>query len=75
MADLVQRGIVKPVDRAWSSSVVLVHKKDHSWLLRIDYLRRNAFTRKNAYLLPRIDDSLDALAGSMYFSTLNLVSG
>ena len=52
----------------------LVRKKDHSWRLCIDYRHLNAVTRKDAYPLLRIDDSLDALAGSMYFSTLDLVS-
>ena len=75
VADLVQRGMVEPADGAWSSPMVLVRKKDHSWRLCIDYRRLNAVTRKDAYPLPRIDDSLDALAGSMYFSTLDLVSG
>ena len=75
VADLVQRGMVKPADRAWSSPVVLVCKKDHSWRLCIDYRRLSSVTRKDAYPLSRIDDSLDALAGSMYFSTLDLVSG
>ncbi len=32
-------------------------------------------TKKYAYPLPRIDDTLDALCGSMYFSTLDLYSG
>ena len=75
VADLVQRGMVEPADGAWSSPVVLVRKKDQSWRLCVDYRRLNAATRKDAYPLPRIDDSLDALAGSMYFSTLDLVSG
>ena len=75
VADLVQRGMVEPADGAWNLPVVLVRKKDQSWRLCVDYRRLNAATRKDAYPLPRIDDSLDALAGSMYFSTLDLVSG
>ena len=65
VADLVQRNMVEPADRVWSSPVLLVCKKDQSWQLRVDYRRLNAATRKDAYPLPRIDDSLDALAGSM----------
>ena len=75
VAQLVQRGMVEPTDGSWSSPVVLVRKKDQSWRLCVDYRRLNAVTRKDAYPLPRIDDSLDALTGSIYFSTLDLVSG
>ena len=32
-------------------------------------------TRKDAYLLPRIDETLEALGGSKWFSTLDLLSG
>ena len=35
----------------------------------------NNVTNQDAYPLPRIDKSLDALAGSKYFSTLDLTSG
>ena len=54
VADLVQRGMVELADGAWSSPVVLVRKKDHSWQICIDYGRLNAVTRKDAYPLPRI---------------------
>ena len=64
VADLVQRGMVESANGAWSSPVVC-----------IDYRGLNVATRKYAYPLPRIDGSLDALAGSMFFSTLDLVSG
>ena len=41
----------------------------------MDYLKLNAITRKDAYSLPRVDDSLEALSGSRWFSTLDLLSG
>ena len=41
----------------------------------IDYRGLNEVTRKDAYPLPSIDVTVDALHGSQYFSTLDLVSG
>ena len=35
----------------------------------------NAVTSKDSYPLPRIDDTLDRLQGTRYFSTLDLMSG
>ena len=75
VAQLIEKGLVEPGGGAWSSPVVLVRKKDQSWRLCVDYRRLNSVTRKDAYPLPRIDDSLDALTGSAYFSTLDLLSG
>ena len=72
---LLDKGLIEPASGACSSPVVLVKKKDDSWRFCIDYRRLNTVTIQDAYPLPRIDDSLDALAGSRFFSTLDLTSG
>ena len=41
----------------------------------MDYRKLNDVTRKDAYPLPRIDETLDALAGAKVFTTLDLASG
>jgi hypothetical protein len=75
VTELQERGIIEPGNGAWSSPVVLVRKKDGSFRFCVDYRKLNAVTSGDAYPLPRIDESLDALAGSSYFSTLDLLSG
>ena len=73
--ELLNKGLIKPASGAGGSSVLLVRKKDNSWRFCIDYRRLNSVTQQDAYPLPWIDQSLDALAGSQFFSTLDLVSG
>lgn len=47
-----------------------MEKKDGSTRFWFDYRKLNHVTVKDAYPLPRIDDSVDALSGSKYFCSL-----
>ncbi len=72
---MLDRGVIEPCQSSWPSPVVLVTKKDGTMRFCVDYRKLNDVTKKDAYPLPRIDDTLDALRGSMYFNTLGLYSG
>ncbi|GFU12359.1 retrovirus-related Pol polyprotein from transposon 17.6 [Trichonephila clavipes] len=67
--------VIEPSSSPWASPIVLVRKKDGSTRFGVDYRRLNDVTKKDSYLLPRIDDTLDTLAGNTWFSTLDLKSG
>lgn len=73
--DMLGRAVIQPSSSPWASPVVLVPKKDGSFRFCIDYRKVNSVTRKDAYPLPRVDDTLDTLAGSKWFTTLDLLSG
>ena len=72
---MLDRGVIEPCQSGWASPVVLVTKKDGTIRFCMDYRKLNDVTRKDAYPLLRIDDTLDALRGSQYFTTLDLYSG
>ena len=72
---MLENGIIQPSKSPWSSPIVAVPKKDGGIRLCVDYRMLNAVTIKDAYPLPRISDTLEALAGSSYFSTIDLSSG
>ncbi|GBN05127.1 Retrovirus-related Pol polyprotein from transposon 17.6 [Araneus ventricosus] len=73
--EMVDNGIIEESSGPWASPIVLVKKKDVSTRFSVDYRKLNEITIKDSYPLPRIDDTLDALNGSQWFSTLDLKSG
>ena len=59
----------------YPSPVVLVRKPDGKLRFCVDYRTLNSKTIKDAPALPRIDETLDALMGAKYFSSIYLKAG
>lgn len=71
---LLNANIIRKSYSPFSSNVVLVRRKDGRLRLCVDYRFLNNRTVKDAYALPRIDDLLEGLSGSKYFTVLDLKS-
>ena len=68
-------GLARRGHSSWASPIVMVRKKDGTYRLCVDYRALNDCTIKDAYPLPRIQDTLDTLSNAKWFSTLDLASG
>ena len=73
--EMLDKRIITQSSSPWATPIVLVGKKDRSYHFCVDYRKLNSVTRKDAYPLPRIDETLDMLHSSKWFSTLDLASG
>ena len=72
---MLDMDIIEPSISPWSSPIVLVNKKTGDVRFCIDFRKVNDVTKKDSFPLPRIDDSLNKLGGSSWFSTMDLASG
>ena len=67
-------GAIKLSNSAWSNAVILVRKKDGGLRFCIDFRCLNSHTKKDAFPLPWIHDAINALKGSKYYTTVDLLS-
>ncbi|KAI3359260.1 hypothetical protein L3Q82_002779 [Scortum barcoo] len=75
ISKLLKKGIIQESESSYASPVVVVRKSDGSIRLCVDYPKLNLKTKKDAFPLPHINESFDALRGATYFSTIDLASG
>ena len=73
--DMLEKDIIEPSTSEWVSEPHLVRKEDESFRFCIDFRQLKKVTKHDRYPLPRIDDLLDQLGHSRYFTSLDLASG
>lgn len=72
---LLDAGVIRESESPYASPIVVVKKKNGEVRLCIDYRKLNALTIRDAYALPNLEEAFSALAGSKWFSVMDLKSG
>jgi hypothetical protein len=67
-------GIISPSQSSYSTPVIMVLKKNGSWLMCPDYRDINKIIIKDKFPIPFIDELLYELHGAIYFTKLDLHS-
>ena len=75
MKEMLEVGAIHPSQSPWYNAAVLLHKKDGGLCFCIDFCKLNARTKKDTYLLPQIQEAIESLGGTGYFSCLDLKVG
>ena len=74
LKDLTVKGFIQPGISLWGAPMLFVKNKDATLRMCIDYRKLNKVTIKNKYPLTRIDNLLDQLQWSSFFSKIDLRS-
>ena len=74
LQEMLDGGAICPSQSLWCNAVVLVHKKDGGLRFCIDFRRLNSRTKKDTYPLPRMQETMESMVGTRFFSTMDLKS-
>ena len=75
LQDMLDQGIIQKSTSPYASPVVLVKKAGNKLRWTLDYRVVNSKVIRDAFPLPRLTESLEALQGSKWFSSLDLSHG
>ena len=73
--ELMSKGMIRNSSSPFCSPILLVHKKDGTYRMCVDYRALNRITIKNRFPVPRVEDLFDKLQGAIYVSRIDLKSG
>ena len=75
LRDMLEAGVIHLSQSPWCNAAVLVRKKDGTLHFCVDFRCLNACTKKDLYPLPQIQEALESMAGSAYFSSMDFKLG
>ena len=73
--EMLDGGAIQPSQSPWCNAMVLVRKKDGSLWFCIHFCRLNTQTKKYAYPLPCMQETMESMFGARHFSCMDLKSG
>ena len=72
---MAKTGHNQPSKSPYASQVVIVHKKSGEIRLCVDFQKLNAISIRDSFLLPRIEEALQAVQAAVWFTSFDLVQG
>ena len=69
---MLEVGLIQASESPWSACPFLVNKPNGSVRWCVDWRKRINITVKDSYLMPWVDECIEALEGCKYFSSLDL---
>ena len=73
--EMLDGGTIHLSQSPWCNAVVLVCKKDGGLQFCIDFHKLNNRTKKDAFPLPWMQETMESMVGARFFSTMDLKSG